>query len=241
MKTMWDGFISPHVGKSEVCEKTWMQPPLLPILLDPPRHSPSLFLPIHLLPPAYMFRNYGILKLTCKTGNQHSYNDEELSHNLHSAVMDRGIIIYIRGPVNNHGYMDTKMICILYGFHVIWIFLTTSLWIPPESFTRLGFGDEWWEIHLNGKPYKMFFSHTFYSNLIMQNTLRKVEDHATHCEKDLSHSNKGYKTTSYMYWSFSSVQLSCVILSQYPISEDGHRYMYSGYLLLMILIESQIS
>ena len=56
-------------------------------------------------------------------------------------------------------YLTGKMICILYGFpcemicilYVRWIFLTTSLRIPPVTrsappimqATRVGFGDEW--------------------------------------------------------------------------------------------------
>ena len=59
-------------------------------------------------------------------------------------------------------------------FHVRWNFLTTSLRIPPESLvTRVGFGDEWWEIHLAWKTIQNAFSRIFY-------TLRHFNQVAAH-------------------------------------------------------------
>ena len=53
-------------------------------------------------------------------------------------------------------------------FHVRWIFLTTSLRIPPELLaTSVGFGDE------------SAFSRIFYT-LIKLNSLGKVADHENH-------------------------------------------------------------
>ena len=52
-----------------------------------------------------------------------------------------------------------KWICILYGFPCEMDFLTTSLWIPAESLaTRVGFWDDWWEIHLTWKTVQNAFS-----------------------------------------------------------------------------------
>ena len=50
-------------------------------------------------------------------------------------------------------------------FHARWIFLTTSLWIPPESLaTRVGFWDKWWEIHLRWKTIQNVFSRIRYTS-----------------------------------------------------------------------------
>ena len=87
-------------------------------------------------------------------------------------------------------------------FHVRWIFLTTSLWIPPESLAMMvGFRDEWWEIHLTWKTIQNTFSH------ILQGTLNHAKYIAQSwrswkpCEMDLSHnySLHGGKSEVYMY------------------------------------------
>ena len=62
-------------------------------------------------------------------------------------------------------------------FHVEWIFLNMSLRIPPESIaTRVGFGDEWWEIPLTWKTIHNAFARIFYT-FIKLNSLDKVADH----------------------------------------------------------------
>ena len=49
-------------------------------------------------------------------------------------------------------------------FHVRWIFLTTSLWIPPESLAaKVGFWDKWWEINLTWKTIQNAFSRILYT------------------------------------------------------------------------------
>ena len=73
-------------------------------------------------------------------------------------------------------------------FHVRWIFLSTSLRIPPESLaTRVGLGDKWWEIHLTWETIPNEIFRILYTSryiclidLVMLNTLRKVEDHENH-------------------------------------------------------------
>ena len=71
-------------------------------------------------------------------------------------------------------------------FHVRWIFLTTSLRIPPESLaTRVRLRDKWWEIHLTWKTIQNAFSRILYAlqvTFVMLNTctLRKIEDHENH-------------------------------------------------------------
>ena len=50
-------------------------------------------------------------------------------------------------------------------FHVRWIFLTTSLRIPPESFaTRVGFGDKW-DWFLTWKTIQNAFSRMLYTSM----------------------------------------------------------------------------
>ena len=74
-------------------------------------------------------------------------------------------------------------------FHVRWIFLTTSLRIPPESRSDEGFGDEWWEIHLTWKTIQNAFSRIFYT-LRHLNQVKFTWQNCRSwkpCEMDLSH------------------------------------------------------
>ena len=50
------------------------------------------------------------------------------------------------------------------NFHGRWIFLTTSLQIPPVSLAmRVGFRDEWWEMNLAWKTMQNAFSRILYT------------------------------------------------------------------------------
>ena len=74
-------------------------------------------------------------------------------------------------------------------FHVRWIFLTTSLRIPPEYATRVGFGDEWWEIHLAWKTIQNAFSRILCTLRHFNQAKYTVQSCRSWkpCEMDLSH------------------------------------------------------
>ena len=75
-------------------------------------------------------------------------------------------------------------------FHVRWIFLTTSLRIPPSRVaTRVGFEDEWWEIHLTWKTIQNAFSRILYTLMHFNQVKYYVQSCRSWkpCEMDLSH------------------------------------------------------
>ena len=75
-------------------------------------------------------------------------------------------------------------------FHVRWIFLTKSLRIPPESRSdEVGFGDEWWEIHLTWKTIQNAFSRIFCTLRHFNQAKYTVQSCRSWkpCEMDLSH------------------------------------------------------
>ena len=75
-------------------------------------------------------------------------------------------------------------------FNIRWIFLTTSLRIPPKSLaTRVGFWDEWWEIHLTWKTIQNSFSRILYTlrHFNQANFTGQSCRSWKPCETDLSH------------------------------------------------------
>ena len=79
--------------------------------------------------------------------------------------------------------------------HFVWFsmemgFLTTSLWIPSESLAmRLGFRDEWWEIHLVWKTIQHAFPRILYISRHFNHTKYTAQSWRSwkSCEMDLTH------------------------------------------------------
>ena len=76
------------------------------------------------------------------------------------------------------GHRSDRMICILYGFPCEMDFSHHK-----SLATRVGYRDEWWEIHrtwktIQKKYFIVYF--TFQGDLIMPNTLRIIEYHENH-------------------------------------------------------------
>ena len=76
--------------------------------------------------------------------------------------------------------LTLNKICILYGFPCEMDFS------HHESPNRVGFGDEWWEIHLTWKSIPNAFSRILYTSK-HANTLRNVDHEWKPREMDLSH------------------------------------------------------
>ena len=89
---------------------------------------------------------------------------------------------------NNQKWEDINALCMV--FHVRWLFLTMSLRIPPESLeTRVGFGDEWWEIHLTWNTIQYAFSGILYTSrhVNLAKYITQSWRSRKPCEMDLSH------------------------------------------------------
>ena len=106
----------------------------------------------------YVFQTFGVVQKWIKL---HQNSRSRQTHANHARW------IYLTTVLNKIGESEVyEKIFIVYGFPSEMYFShhnCTCLRIPESLATRVGFGDEWWEIHLTWKTIQNTFSRILYT------------------------------------------------------------------------------